>query len=63
MAMQMGKFVRVILLVVLLKGCADFCRIPSCINYLICGCSSLNAPNWHLAQHLNGQLGIIDKLV
>lgn len=49
MDMQMCKFVRVVLLVVLLKRFADFCGVLSCINYLICGCNSVNAPNGHLA--------------
>lgn len=58
------QVVREELVVELLNRLASsFCSVPSCVNYLVCGCSSVNIPSSHLTPHSFGQFGVIHKLV
>lgn len=58
------QIVRGELLIVLLNGFeSPFHSVPSCISYLSCGCSLMNALSSHVTPHLYGQFGVTHKLV
>lgn len=42
---------------------SSFHGIPSCMSYLICVCSLVNALSSHITPHLYGLFGVILKLV